>query len=137
MLDQMQILAGALVIGLRTEVRYIDHERIALPVAAGVAVPLADATRQVWTSVHDDVALPALTLADVVENRDAAGRLHDPTEAAGRGAEFRQSAGQAAIRQRAILRTIVPVHPRGVVAGRRLGEPWRGCRIVFSAAACH
>jgi hypothetical protein len=39
----------------------------------------------VWTSVHDDVALPALTLAHVVKNRDAAGRLHDAAEAAGRG----------------------------------------------------
>src|SRR5882757_8301288 len=134
MLDQMQVLAGALVVGLRTEVRHIDHERVALPVAARVAVPLADAARQVRTSVHDDVALPALTLAHIVEYRDAARRLHDPAEAAGRGTEFRQSAGQAAIRQRAILRTIVSVHPRRVVAGRRLGEPWRGCRIIFSAA---
>src|SRR5215468_2891324 len=133
----MQVLAGALVVRLRTEVRHIDHERVAFPVAARVAVPLADVGRQVWTSIHDDVALPALTLAYVVENRNAAGRLHDPAEAAGRGAEFRQSASQATVRQRAILRTIMPVHPRRVVAGWRLGEPRRGCRIIFSAAACH
>jgi short-subunit dehydrogenase len=71
---------------------------------------LADAARQMWTSVHDDVALPALTLAHVVKNRNSTGRLHDAAEAAGRGAELGQSAGQATIRQRAILRTIVPVH---------------------------
>src|ERR1700739_1618395 len=128
----MQVLAGALVVGLCTEVRHIDHERVALPVAPRVAVPLADVGRQVWTPVPDEVALPTLTVAHVVENREAAGRLHDPAEAAGRGAKFRESAGQAAIRQRAILRTIMPVHPRRVVAGRRLVEPWRGCRIIFS-----
>src|SRR5215470_12723713 len=120
----MQVLTGALVVGLRTEVRHIDHERAALPVAAGVAIPLMDVARQVWASVHDDVALPALTLAHIVKNRDAPGRLHDAAEAAGRSAEFRQSAGQTAIRQCAILRTIVPVHPRRVVPRRRLGEPW-------------
>src|SRR5216684_1545172 len=98
MLDQMQVLAGALVIGLRTEVRHIDHERVALPVAARVAIPLADAARQVRTSVHDDVALPALTLAHVVENRDAARCLHDPAEAAAeQAAELGQSAAQAAV----------------------------------------
>jgi hypothetical protein len=84
--------------------------------------------RMLVGSVHDDVALPAL--AHVVENRDAAGSLHDPAEAAGRGAEFRQSAGQAAIRQRAILRIIVPRLCR-VVAARRLGEPWRGVGSYF------
>src|SRR5258708_16228912 len=108
----MQVLTGPLVGRLRTEVSHIDHERVALPVAARVAIPLADAARQVWTSVHDDVALPALTLAHVVKNRDSAGRLHDAAEAAGRGAEFRQSAGQAPVRQRAILRTTAPGHPR-------------------------
>src|SRR5260370_24729926 len=122
----MQVLTGALVVGLRTEVRHIDHERVALPAAARVAIPLADVARQVWTSVHDDVALPALTLADVVKNRDAAGRLHDAAEAAGRGPQFRHSAGQAAIRQRAILPTIVPVHPRRAGARRRLLQHWRG-----------
>src|SRR5215475_2241429 len=133
----MQDLTGAFVVSLRTEVRRIDHERVSLPAAARVAIPLADAAWQVWTSVHDDVALPALPLAHVVKNRDAAGRLHNAAEAAGGGAEFRQSAGQAAIRQRTILRTIVPVHPRRVVARRRLREPWRGRRMIFSAAACH
>src|SRR5438105_4923534 len=39
--DQVQILARALEIGLRTEIRHVDHQRIALPVPARVAVPLA------------------------------------------------------------------------------------------------
>ena len=113
----------SLVIRFRTEVGHIDHERIALPMAARVAIPLMDVARQMWTSVHDDVALPALTLAHIVKNRDAAGRLHDAAKAACQGAEFRQSRGQATIRQRAILRTIVPVHPRGVVTGRSFRKP--------------
>src|SRR6266446_4310270 len=121
MLDQMQILAGALVIGLRTEVRYIDHERIALPVAAGVAVPLADATRQVWTSVHDDVALPSLTLTHVVEDGNAARRLHDPAKAASGASKLGQPAGQAALRQGTVLRTVIAIHARRVVARRRFG----------------
>src|SRR5262245_43886462 len=45
--DHMQVLARATIIVLRTEVRNVDHERIALPAAARVAVPLADAGRQV------------------------------------------------------------------------------------------
>src|SRR6266849_5978962 len=93
-LDQMQVLARALIIGLRAEVRHVDHERVALPMATRVAVPLADARRQMGAPVHDDVALPPLPLTHVVEDRDAAGRLDDPAEAAGRGSEFGQPEGQ-------------------------------------------
>jgi hypothetical protein len=45
-LDKMQILPRALIISLRAEVRHIDDEAIALPMAARVAVPLADACLQ-------------------------------------------------------------------------------------------
>src|SRR5262245_50716896 len=45
-LDQVQVLARALKIGLRTEVRHIDDEGVALPAPTRVAVPLADALRQ-------------------------------------------------------------------------------------------
>src|ERR1700720_4707801 len=83
-LDEVQILTRALKISLRTEVRHVDHERIAVPVATRVAIPLTNSGRQVRTSVHDDVALPPLALTHVVEDRDAAGCLHDPAEAAGR-----------------------------------------------------
>src|SRR5262249_34149621 len=92
-LDQMQVLAGALIIGLRAEVRHVDHEGTAFPMPARVAVPLADTGRQMGTSVHDDVALPALALANVVEDRNAARGLHDPAEAAGRGPKLRQPEG--------------------------------------------
>src|ERR1700675_3890861 len=37
------------------------------------------------------------------------GRLHDPAETAGGAAKLRQSAGQAALWQRAVLRTIVAI----------------------------
>src|ERR1700720_2998713 len=40
--DQVQVLARALKIGLRTEVRHVDNKRITFPVPAGVTIPLAD-----------------------------------------------------------------------------------------------
>src|SRR5215475_2200832 len=67
-LHQVQILPRTLVIGLGTEVRHVDNERIALPAAARVAVPLAYVRRQVRAPVHDDVPLPPLPLTDVVED---------------------------------------------------------------------
>src|ERR1700683_1886864 len=106
-LDHMQILARPLIIGLRAEVCHVDDERIALPMAARVAIPLADVGRQMRASVHDDVSLPSLPLAHVVEHRDAAGGLDDPAEAAAkRGSKFGQPASQTAVRQCAVLRTI-------------------------------
>ena len=70
------------------------------------------------TSVRLATALPPLPLTHVVEDRDAARRLHDPAEAAGRASELGQPAGQAALRQRTVLRTIVAIHARGGVARR-------------------
>src|SRR5260370_16084007 len=79
-LDEVQILPRALKIGFRAEVRHVDHERTALPVATRVAVPLADACRHIVTSVHDNVALPPLALPHIAEDREAPRRLHDPPE---------------------------------------------------------
>src|SRR5436305_14378566 len=87
--------------------------------------------------VHDDVALPSLALTHVVEDRDAARCLHDPTEApTERGAKLGQPAGQAALPQRSVLRTVLAIHARGVVAGRKLRVPRRRPWIVLAAAAC-
>src|SRR5262245_29104682 len=134
-LHQVQVLARALEIGLQTEVRHIDDESVAVPASARVAIPLADAGREMRPSVHDNVALPALPLTHVVEDRDAAWRLHDPTEAsAERGAEFGQAAGQTTLPQRHVLRAIVSIDAAGVVARRALGAPWRGRWIEFAAA---
>src|SRR5713226_7011925 len=120
-LDQVQVLTRTLKIGFPAEVRDVDHERIALPVATRVAKPLADVGRQVRTSVHDDVPLPPLPLTHVVEHRDAAGCLHNSAEApAVRGSKFGQPAGQAAVRQGVILRTIMAIHARRVVARGKL-----------------
>src|SRR5258708_37457662 len=66
--NQVQVLACALKIGLRAEVRHVDHKRIALPMAARVAVPLTDVGRQMRACVHDDGALPPLALTHVVED---------------------------------------------------------------------
>src|SRR2546430_12146650 len=45
-LDQMKVLASALVVGLRTEVGDVDNEGVALPTPARIAIPLAHAGRQ-------------------------------------------------------------------------------------------
>src|SRR5215471_18390649 len=68
-LDQMHVLARALKIRLRAEVRHVDDERVTLPVTTGVTVPLANMCRQVRTPIHDDVALPPLPLTHIVEDR--------------------------------------------------------------------
>src|SRR5438105_629880 len=116
-----------------TEVRHVDHEGVALPAAARIAIPLADRSRQVRASVHDDVALPPLALADIVEDRNAAGCLHDPAVAAGAVAELGQSAGQAAVRQVTVLRAVMTVDRDDIVAGRGFRKTRGGRRIVFAA----
>src|SRR5262249_14525154 len=118
-----KFLARAPIIGFRTEVGHIDDEGIALPVAARVAVPLADIGRQVRAPVHDDIPLPPLPLAHVVEHRDAAGGLHDLPEApAERGSKFGQAEGQAAISQPSVLWTVIAIDARGAVARWKLCE---------------
>src|SRR5215831_8411699 len=112
---------------------------------ARVAVPLADISGQVRTPAHDDVALPALPHTHVVEYRDATGRLHDtseaPAECALRQPKFGQAAGQAAVLQHAILRTVVAIDARPKlsrdVARRRLRASKRGDRIVCPTTALH
>ena len=95
--------------------------------------------RQVRAPVHHDVALPAFPLAYVVEHRNPCRGLHDPPEApAERGAKFGQPEGQAAVRQCAVLRTIVAIDAPEVgreIARRTFGAARRRCRIVFPAAA--
>ena len=86
----------------------------------------------------DDIALPPLALADVVEHRDAAGRLHDSPEAdaigdRSEGADLRQPAHQAAHRQRGVLRTIIAIDGRRVVARRGFRVSRRGRRIVLAS----
>src|SRR5258706_1984664 len=116
-LNEMQVLARPKGIGFRTEVGHVNHQRVALPMAARVAEPLADVGRQVGAPVHDNVALPPLPLTHVVKHRNAARCLHDPAETAGGAAKFLQSAGQAALTQRTVLRTIVAIYTCGDVAG--------------------
>src|SRR5258708_11413393 len=134
-LDHVKILARPLKIGLRTEIRHIDHEGVALPVPTRVAVPLANVCRQMGAPVHDDIALPALALTHVVEHRDAAGGLHDAPEAdaicdRSTRADLRHPTHQAAHSQRSVLRTMIAIDGRGVVARGRLRESRRGSRIV-------
>src|SRR5206468_4321943 len=104
-----------------------------LPAATRVAIPLTDAGRQVGPPVHDDVALPPLPLAHVVEDRDAARGLHDPAETAGLAAKLRQTGGQATLCRCTVLRTVVAIHTSGVVARRKVRVARRWCRIVCPA----
>src|SRR5207248_11489918 len=97
--------------------------------------PLADVSRQVRTSVHDDISLPTLPLPHVVKDRDTAQGLHDSAEGAGHRSKFRESEDQAAVRQRMVLRTIVAIHPCRVVAGRKFLDAWRRRRVVLASVA--
>src|SRR5262245_61572175 len=93
------------------------------------------------TPIHDDVALPALALADVVEHRDAARRLHDAAEAdaiADRAkiAELWHSSPthQTPHRQGGVLRVVIAIDGRGVVARGRIRIPRRGFWVVLAAS---
>src|SRR5262249_54377405 len=106
--------------------------------AARVAVPLADVSRQMGAPVHDDTALPALPLTHVIEHRDAARRLNDPAEAPAEcSSELGQPARQAALRQTAVLRTVIAVHAHSVVARRKVCASRRGGRIIRPTAAAY
>src|SRR4030095_9948876 len=70
--DEMQVLARALIVGFRREVRHINDERVAFPVTSGVAMPLPDLRWDMWGSGHRYDALPPF-----LENRRGARRLHD------------------------------------------------------------
>src|SRR5215467_149477 len=133
----MQVFARAKEIGFRTEVGDVDHKRVALPVAARVAEPLANAGWQVRAAIHDDVALPPLALVHVVEHCDAAGGLDDSAKAsAEQAAKLGQPAVQAAVRQPVILGAVAAIEAQKVarmVARRKFGEPWRGRRIVVAS----
>src|SRR5262249_43809324 len=131
----MQVLACAPIIGFRTEIRHVDYEGITLPMAARVAKPLADVSRQMGAPVHDNISLPALPLTHVIEHRDAARRLHDPAKAPAEcGSKLGQPARQAALRQTAVVRTIIAVHAHGGVARRKVYAS-RGRRWVILTTA--
>src|SRR5262249_46633117 len=67
-LDEMQVLARPLEICLRTEIRHIDNQGIAVPPAAGISPPLPDRRRKMWTPVDGNHALPPLPLTCVIED---------------------------------------------------------------------
>src|SRR5215471_16602776 len=88
--------------------------------------------------IHDDIALPALTLTEIVENRDSTWCLHDSAEAIHvRATKFGQSADQAAYAQMSVLRTIKAIDiPAGrVVAGRKFCASRRRYWVVSAAVA--
>src|SRR5204863_4834627 len=120
-LDEMQVLAGSLIVGLRREVGDVDDERVAVPVAARVAMPLADVRGKMRRAGDWNHALPAF-----IEDRDRAGRLHDLLHA-----EVRKPAGEASLTESEIFRTVRAIDDavahdlRGEVVGRRLAAARR------------
>src|ERR1700693_245578 len=79
---------------------------------------------------------PALALTHVVKHRDAVRRLHDAAEAAAeRGSKLGQSAGQTAVIWPMVLRTIIAIDVREIIARRSFRASRRGRRIVFPARA--
>src|SRR5215831_15734482 len=84
--------------------------------------------------VHHYIALPSLSLTDVVVDRDAAWRLDNAPE--GVAAKLGEPSGQAAHRRWDVLRTIMAVHACRVVTRRKLLEPGRARRIVLASVTC-
>ena len=117
----MQVLARALVVGLRREIGDVDDERAAFPVGARVAMPLADGGGEMRRVRNRNHALPSF-----VEDRDGARRLHDLLHA-----EVRQPAGEASLTEAEVFRAVGAVDDavahdlRGEIVGRRLVAAWR------------
>src|SRR5215467_5090337 len=102
--------------------------------ATRIAIPLADTGRQMRAPVHHDVALPPLSLTDVVVDRDAARRLDDAPERV--AAKLGQPGGQAAHRRWDVLRIMMAVHASNVVTRRKFFEPGRARRVVLASVTC-
>src|SRR5262249_55278930 len=111
-----------------------DHRGLALPMARGMAVPLADIGRQMRATVHDDVALPSLSLTDVVVDGNAACRLDNAPKRV--AAKLGQPGGHAAHRRWDVLRIMMAVHASYVVTRRLFFEPGRARRIVLASVTC-
>ena len=73
-LDDVQVRRRAAIAGVLREVRDVDDERVAFPVAARVAEIRADRRREVRPAVERD---DARVVDHLVANRDVARALHD------------------------------------------------------------
>ena len=92
--------------GSRCEIRRLDHERVAFPAAARVAVQLPDGRGQMRLAVHRH---DARVVDHLLENHDGLRRLHDLHVAVVSRARARRAVRNAALRQRPILRAISAV----------------------------
>ena len=88
----MQAVGGAAVVAPGREVLRLHDERVALPAAAGVAVPLPDGLRQVRPAPDRDHPRIVERLAD---EGQPGGRLHDLVVGVGSGAEVPAEPGDA------------------------------------------
>src|SRR6058998_1944275 len=75
----MQVLMRSLEIRFGGEIRDVDDQGIAFPMAARISKPLADIRRKMRLGGDGNRAREALPLPHIVEDRDRSGRLHDTT----------------------------------------------------------
>ena len=111
-----------------------------LPTALAALLALGSAALPAAAAVfHIPLRLPVLggigaaALAATLRRSEELERQWRLEAAAVSGAELGQSDGQAAVRQRAVLGTIMAVHARRIVASRKLCTPRRGRWIVLAA----
>ena len=99
--DEMQVLPGAFEVRPVAEIRGVDHQRVALPMATRVAQPLADVLIEMPSPIErDDAGLVHLLL----KNRHVSRSLHDLIVVVVPGRDPRQrGANDAALIQVAVL----------------------------------
>src|ERR1700680_2273186 len=122
-LDHVSVLTRAQIIRLGREVRNVDDQRVALPMAARIPLIGPDARRQVLAAVDRNCADETLPLERVHYDADLSWRLHDAIERV----QMRQLPGQTALLQSTVFRTVSAIEAVDVIEGRRF-EKQRGGR---------
>src|SRR5205823_2632182 len=110
-LHEMQFFARAPVAELWRKIGNVDNQRVAFPVSARITETLWDRRRQMRTRGHWDHALPALSLACVVEDGYGTWRLHDSAVPAKVG----KHSAHASLCQVAVFRFGIQIEPSRVV----------------------
>src|SRR5437870_5315164 len=106
-LHEMQFFARAPVAELWRKIGNVDNQRVAFPVSARITETLRDRRRQMRARCYRDHALPALSLARVVEDGYGTWRLHDSAVPAKVG----KHSAHASLCQAAVFRIVFPIDP--------------------------
>src|SRR5437016_886367 len=123
--DQMQVLSGSLEVRLLREIGDVHDQRIPLPPAKRISVPLADVVGQMRTVRDRDDPTEPLPLADIIVNRHSSRRLHNPRHTAeAPGLEqHRQAVSETALWSTTVLWAVGAIDAVQVVVRRALGSP--------------